>query len=49
MQFNGIDEKVAVEDDPEAQETFRRAVADYFRTRYQGEYCEVRFHPESDV
>ena len=48
MQFNGIEENVAVEDDPEAQEAFRRAVADYFRTRYQGEYCEVRFHPETD-
>lgn len=48
LQVIGIDEKVTVEDDPEAQEAFRQAVSEYFRSRYQGEYCNVRFYPEAD-
>jgi hypothetical protein len=48
-EFNGAREGVDCRhDDPVASEAFRQAVSAYFRKRYMGQYCEMRWYPEED-
>lgn len=48
MERSGRREGVAVHRDPQVRARFEAAIGEYFKTRYQGRYCDVRWYGEDD-